>query len=241
MREIFPFLEPRLRVVAPGIVPGLRVQPEDPEHPAPRPLRVLCIGLLAPYKGPHVLIEAVQGLPAGSIAVSLYGGRLDVWNAYADQLEADAADLPIRFCGTYTHDQLSAILARHDVLVIPSICEGNLFAGRAGGTSGRSAGHCRQAWSIARGHSGRSETACCLNPRTPPTCSVAWSDCEPTPACANSSHRPRHQSETRRRTPRIWRPCMRLCGTHRRNSKTGKHGWKVNRLAGGVLPRPKTT
>ena len=123
MRGIFPFLEPRLHIAAPGIVPGLRVQREDPQHPEPRPLRVLCIGMLAPYKGPHVLVEAVQGLPAGSIAVSLYGGRLAVWKAYADQLEADAADLPIRFCGTYTPDQLSAILARHDVLVIPSICE----------------------------------------------------------------------------------------------------------------------
>ena len=123
MRDIFPFLEPRLRVVAPGIVPGPRVRREDPQHPKPRPLRVLCIGLLAPYKGPHVLIKAVQGLPAGSLAVSLYGGRLAVWNAYADQLEADAADLPIRFCGTYAPDELSAILARHDVLVVPSICE----------------------------------------------------------------------------------------------------------------------
>ena len=123
MREIFPFLEPRLRIAAPGIVSGPRVQREDSTHPAPRPLRVLCIGMLAPYKGPHVLIKAMQGLPAGSVVVSLYGGRLDVWKTYADQLEADATALPIRFCGTYAHDELSAILARHDVLVIPSICE----------------------------------------------------------------------------------------------------------------------
>ena len=123
MREIFPFLEPRLDIVVPGIVPSLRVQREDPQHPEPRPLRVLCIGMLAPYKGPHVLIAAVRGLPVGSITVSLYGGRLAVWKAYADQLEADAADLPIRFCGTYTHDELSAILARHDALVVPSLCE----------------------------------------------------------------------------------------------------------------------
>ena len=123
MRDIFPFLEPRLHVVVPGIVPGLCVQREDPEDPELSPLRVLCIGMLAPYKGPHVLIEAVRGLPAGSVAVSLYGGRLDIWDAYADQLEADAVDLSIRFCGTYAHDELSAILARHDVLVIPSLCE----------------------------------------------------------------------------------------------------------------------
>ena len=123
MREIFPFLEPRLHVVAPGIVPGRQARRADRDGRHPSPLRVLCIGMLAPYKGPHVLVEAVRGLPVGSIAVSLYGGRLAVWNAYTDQLEVEAADLPIRFCGAYAHDQLSAILARHDVLVIPSICE----------------------------------------------------------------------------------------------------------------------
>ena len=123
MRDIFPFLEPRLHVVAPGIVPDRQIGREERNPLQPSPLRVLCIGMLAPYKGPHVLVEAVRGLPVGSVAVSLYGGRLAVWNAYTDQLEADAADLPIRFCGTYAHDQLSAILARHDVLVVPSICE----------------------------------------------------------------------------------------------------------------------
>ena len=123
MRGIFPFLEPRLHVVAPGIVPDRQIEREERNPRQPSPLRVLCIGMLAPYKGPHVLVEAVRGLPVGSVAVSLYGGRLAVWKAYTDQLEGEAADLPIRFCGTYTHDQLSAILARHDVLVVPSICE----------------------------------------------------------------------------------------------------------------------
>ena len=123
MRDIFPFLEPRLHVVAPGIVPGRQIEREERNTRQPSPLRVLCIGMLAPYKGPHVLIKAVRRLPVGSLAVSLYGGRLAVWNAYADQLETDAADLPIRFYGTYAHDELSAILAQHDVLVVPSICE----------------------------------------------------------------------------------------------------------------------
>ncbi len=123
MREIFPCLEPRLHIIAPGIAPGRKVRREDWHNQQPSPLRVLCLGMLMPHKGPHVLIEAVRRLPVGSIAVSLYGGRLAAWNAYADQLEADAADLPIRFCGTYAHDELSAILAQHDVLVVPSICE----------------------------------------------------------------------------------------------------------------------
>ena len=120
MQEIFPFVEPRLHVVGPGIVPG---RPAGRPEPQPGPLRVLYIGVLLPHKGAHLLVEATRGAPVGSIAVSLYGGRVAAWRAYADQLEADAADLPIRFCGTYTHDQLDTILARHDVLVVPSICE----------------------------------------------------------------------------------------------------------------------
>ncbi len=120
MQEIFPFVEPRLHVVGPGIVPG---RPAGRPEPQPGPLRVLYIGVLLPHKGAHLLVEATRGAPVGSIAVSLYGGRVAAWRAYADQLEADAADLPIRFCGTYTHDQLDTILARHDALVVPSICE----------------------------------------------------------------------------------------------------------------------
>ena len=120
MQEIFPFVEPRLHVVGPGIVPG---RPAGRQEPQPGPLRVLYIGVLLPHKGAHLLVEATRGAPVGSIAVSLYGGRVAAWRAYADQLEADAADLPIRFCGTYTHDQLDTILARHDALVVPSICE----------------------------------------------------------------------------------------------------------------------
>ncbi len=129
MQEIFPFVEPRLRIIAPGILPVRQIPREDRQarqNRQPGPLRVLYIGVLMPHKGVHLLVEAARGLPAGSIEVSLYGSRVDAWQAYADQLEADAADLPIRFCGTYARnemDELSAILARHDVLVIPSMCE----------------------------------------------------------------------------------------------------------------------
>ena len=120
MLQIFPFLEPRLQIVAPGIPPA---QPTAREDPAPGPLRVLYVGVLMPHKGPHLLIEAARGIPVGSIEISLYGGRVAAWDAYADQLEADASALPIRFCGTYEHPRLSAILAQHDVLVVASTCE----------------------------------------------------------------------------------------------------------------------
>ena len=123
MQEMFPCVEPRLQIVAPGIVPVRHRQRQDQQDQQPGPLRVLYIGVLMPHKGPHLLIEATRGLPSASLAVSLYGGRVAAWQAYADQLEADAADLPVRFCGTYEHNQLSTILAQHDVLVVASMCE----------------------------------------------------------------------------------------------------------------------
>ena len=138
MSALFPFLEPRLQVLAPGVRPvqGVRasspqaarmaalpeqIQPEDRKHR--ELMRVLYIGALVPHKGPHLILQAVRGVSVGGLAVSLYGERAATWNAYADQLEADAADLPVRFCGTYAPDELSTILARHDVLVVPSLCE----------------------------------------------------------------------------------------------------------------------
>ena len=120
MSALFPFLEPRLQVLAPGVMP-IRQRRRDDRQPGR--LRLLYIGALVPHKGPRLMIQAVRGVPAGSLAVSLYGERAATWPAYADQLEADAADLPIRFCGMYAPDELSTILARHDVLVVPSICE----------------------------------------------------------------------------------------------------------------------
>lgn len=120
---LFPFLEPRLQVLAPGVTPALpeQIQPEDRKHR--ELMRVLYIGALVPHKGPHVILQAVRGVSAGGLTVSLYGERAADWPAYTARLEADAADLSVRFCGTYAHDELRAILARHDVLVVPSICE----------------------------------------------------------------------------------------------------------------------
>ncbi len=120
MSHLFPFLEPRLQILAPGVIPIQQRRQDDRKDGR---LRVLYIGALVPHKGPQLILQAVRGMPAASLTVSLYGERAAAWSAYADQLEADAVGLPIRFCGTYTHDQLNAILTQHDVLVVPSLCE----------------------------------------------------------------------------------------------------------------------
>lgn len=120
MLSYFPSLQERLRVVPLGLKPVPR---QERERPPGAPLRILYVGILLPHKGAHVLIDAVKGLPSDAIEVSVYGATLPFWQPYVDRLQEKARDLPVRFCGVYSHEQLGSILARHDVLVMPMIWE----------------------------------------------------------------------------------------------------------------------
>ena len=141
----FPFLGDRLTVIppglpapdavaAPGVSPGLTpgvspgLTPGPTRRPPDGPLRILYLGILLPHKGAHVLLEALKRMPPGRVQVSIYGAEVAFRRDYADQLRRTAAGLdkrsvPVRFCGAYQRAELSAILARHDVCVMPSICE----------------------------------------------------------------------------------------------------------------------
>jgi hypothetical protein len=120
MLSYFPSLQERLRVVPLGLKPVPR---QERERPPGAPLRILYVGILLPHKGAHVLIDAVKGLPPEAVEVSLYGATLPFWQSYVDRLQEAARNLPVRFCGVYSHEQLGSILAGHDVLVMPMIWE----------------------------------------------------------------------------------------------------------------------
>ena len=102
----FPTLRPKLRTVPLGVKP-LTVSVRQP--PAGAPLRVLYSGMLFPPKGAHILIEALNGLPAAAVEASLYGAVLPYWQPYADQLREQAGGLAVRFCGSYEHKQFAEI------------------------------------------------------------------------------------------------------------------------------------
>lgn len=59
-------------------------------HPAPEPLVVGCLGLLTPWKGQRVLLEAAAGLPA-DVRVELAGGAFPKDAPYEAELRARAA------------------------------------------------------------------------------------------------------------------------------------------------------
>ncbi|MBI3245239.1 MAG: glycosyltransferase family 4 protein [Deltaproteobacteria bacterium] len=121
MLEYFPALRSRLRTVPLGV--PRPVVPDREAYDASRPLRILYVGVLIPHKGAHVLLEALRGLPTDAFATSFYGMALSGWQWYADRLAELAAGLPVHFRGVYAHEELGPILAQHDVLVMPGICE----------------------------------------------------------------------------------------------------------------------
>ena len=134
----FPFLHDRLQVIAPGLPlpPGSAqdgyAQPDTlddvPDTPVTarlpgQPLRIVYVGALLPHKGAHVLIDALKGIPSERVHTSFYGAGLASKQAYIDQLRQAAAGLSVHWGGVYDRSELQAILARHDVLVMPVIWE----------------------------------------------------------------------------------------------------------------------
>lgn len=116
----FPLAEDRLRLVPLGVESFTRTERKPRVN---RRLRLLCIGLLFPPKGAHVLIEALKGLPSDQVETSLYGTTLPYWQSYADRVREEARGLNVQFYDAYPYEHLGAILAEHDVLVMPMICE----------------------------------------------------------------------------------------------------------------------
>jgi glycosyltransferase involved in cell wall biosynthesis len=86
----------------------------------PKVLRIGFVGRLEPYKGPHVLLEALARLPK-DLPVRLVIAGSGTEPPYLRTLEAAAAgDERIEFLGPISHDQLPDFLQSVDVLAVPS-------------------------------------------------------------------------------------------------------------------------
>ena len=138
LADEFPFLHDRLQVIPyglplpPGPAQDRPAQPETlndrpdtavPSRSPGQPLRIVYVGVLLPHKGAHVLIDALKGISADRVHASFYGAEVAARRAYAEQLREDAAGLSVHWGGVYDRADLQAILAAHDVLVMPVIWE----------------------------------------------------------------------------------------------------------------------
>ena len=92
-----------------------------------RPLKVLYVGQLHPYKGVHTLLDAVRDVARnrgpGALEVTVVGdGPADYVAHLKERAAATAgAGAPVHFAGKLPHEQLPAIYRAHDVFVFPSV------------------------------------------------------------------------------------------------------------------------
>lgn len=87
-------------------------------------LRVVYLGTWIPSKGVHVLLEAFRGVPGDRAVLDVHGyaAPFDGFPDYEGHLRRLAAGAPhVRLHGPYEPEDVPRILARADVLVVPSI------------------------------------------------------------------------------------------------------------------------
>jgi glycosyltransferase involved in cell wall biosynthesis len=88
-----------------------------------RPMRVGYIGVLAPHKGVHILIEAFKQAARrspGCASLFLHGSGM--WfSDYARRLRADAEGCNVQFCGEFRPSDANALYRSLDLLVVPSL------------------------------------------------------------------------------------------------------------------------
>jgi glycosyltransferase involved in cell wall biosynthesis len=83
-------------------------------------IKLLFIGGIAPHKGVHVLIDAVNQLPPEKIQLTIYG-ELAAFPDYAADLQRLARHPGITFAGKIPHDQVWDVLRNGDALIVPSL------------------------------------------------------------------------------------------------------------------------
>lgn len=99
---------------------GIELPEQLPPRPRQKELLIGYVGGIAPQKGVHILIEAVNQLTDQEVQLTVYGD-LTAFPDYAAQLRAQAAHPGIILAGQLPPDQLWRNLVAFDVLVVPTL------------------------------------------------------------------------------------------------------------------------
>jgi glycosyltransferase involved in cell wall biosynthesis len=131
-RFLAPSRTMRDRMVEFGIDPSrLRLQEQGIDlsgfrglrHAPSEEIRFGLVGSLIVSKGPHVLLEAFEGIPSARASLHLYGAIGDYHgdNAHARALSSLLTRPYVRHHGAVPHENVPEMLASLDVLVVPSL------------------------------------------------------------------------------------------------------------------------
>ncbi|HZE82660.1 MAG TPA: glycosyltransferase, partial [Puia sp.] len=107
------------------IPPALSYAAEGPVSPAPigfqrkDSIKIVFIGRIHLAKGVYLMLEALQGLPAEKIELSIYGKSGDD-SYYRSCQELSAAMENVHWRGLLPREQLLPSLRQHDILCLPS-------------------------------------------------------------------------------------------------------------------------
>jgi GT2 family glycosyltransferase/glycosyltransferase involved in cell wall biosynthesis len=89
---------------------------------ASAPLRLAFAGGLQPTKGLHVLLDAIEKLPEGSVTLDVFGSAAAYHgdDEYVSSLESRLGHPAVRRLGPVPHERMAGRFADVDVLVVPS-------------------------------------------------------------------------------------------------------------------------
>lgn len=93
--------------------------PPAPRSAAGGPVRFLFVGLVGVRKGIHRLLEAFSAIPPGDATLTVVGQPLVAPERLAPYTSH------VTFTGNVPRAEVPALMARHDVLVLPSLFEGS--------------------------------------------------------------------------------------------------------------------
>ena len=107
----------RIRVIRSGVVSNISRRSAQSVGPV---RRFGFLGQVAPHKGVHVLIDAVRRLEGAPLTLTIHGDLTRSTDYVADLRARAAGDGRITFAGAYTTDDLDAVFAGLDIVVVPS-------------------------------------------------------------------------------------------------------------------------
>jgi glycosyltransferase involved in cell wall biosynthesis len=97
-------------------VPALERPPRTPSQL----LRIGYVGTISEYKGVHLVIDAVRGLPQDRLDCRIYGNP-EVFPDYSERLSSGGLPACVQMAGAVPNDGVPDVMTAMDALVVPSL------------------------------------------------------------------------------------------------------------------------